>query len=115
MDRVAHFRNKGVLDNNNTLNSPTLDMLISAKRMGLISIVYDMCLGILPLATKRRWSKLVWEKAWLIEDSFWTSTSILHKDNDLLVNALTKTRYLTWWEMSDHYPNRIKNAKLWYN
>ena len=111
-DRVTHFHNKGTLDNTNSLNSPTLDMLLSAKRMGLISIIYDMCCGKLPLVTKRRWSKLVWEKAWMIEDSFWSSTSILHKENDLLVNALTKTRYLTWWEMSDNSHDRIKECEI---
>ena len=110
-DRVTHFHNKDTLDEANSLNSPTLDMLLSAKRMGLISIIYDMCCGKLPIANKRKWSKLVWEKAWVIEDNFWSSTSILHKENDLLVNALTKTRYLTWWEMSDHYHDRIKECE----
>ena len=111
IDRVAHFRNIGINCDVNPLNSPTLDMLISAKRFGLLSIIFDMCTGNLPIAQKNRWSRLVWDKAWEIEDLFWSSTTIIHKDNDLLVKALTETKYLSWWAMSDNQPHMISVCK----
>ena len=111
IDRVTHFRNRGVRNDENILNSHTLEMLLAARRMGLLDIVYDMCRGNLPLAQKSSWSKLVWEKAWRLEDIYWSTTGIIHKDNDLLVNALTRTRYLSWWDMSDHNPTKVKECE----
>ena len=51
----------------------------------------------------------VWEKAWLVEDLYRESTSVLNKDNDLLVKAIVRTKYLTWWELSEKFPNLIIN------
>ena len=31
--------------------------------------------------------------------------------NDLLVKVLSRVRYLTWWDMSDRFPNRIKECE----
>ena len=74
--------------------SPTFEMLEIASRLGMFNVVCEMVSGRQPLIPKKRWSACVREKAWLIEDMFWESTAILHKDNDLLCKIMTKSKYL---------------------
>ena len=60
--------------------------------------------GNLPIIGKKAWSKLVWEKAWTLEDVFWDSSKLIHTDNDLLYKYVGHTRYMSWWRLADLYP-----------
>ena len=70
-------------------------------KFDLLKTVEDMLSGRTPILTKKAWSKLCWEKAWTYEDTYWKTTAMLHKDNNLLNLVLSETRYLTWWLFSD--------------
>ena len=80
--------------------------------MDVLSLIFEMCNSNKPFIPKRSWSKLLWERAWKIEDMYWYSTRMLHKDNDLLAKTMPYTRHLNWWDMSDRFPNRIKECEV---
>ena len=54
----------------------------------------------------------IWEKAWKIEDLYWSFSAFLHKDNDLPVRSIGRTRYLSWWDLSDKYPIMIRICEI---
>ena len=60
-----------------------------------------MLLYIIPVASKRSWSGLIWERAWQLEDANWRVTNLIQKDNDLLTSIVKDTRYLPWCKISD--------------
>ena len=90
----------------NPHNSPTFEIYDAASRVGVFNILCDMVCGRKTLCTKKSWSKYVWDRAWKLEDL--SSTSIIKKDNDLLVKVMTKTKYLNWWEISDKFPSLLR-------
>ena len=92
----------------NPHNSLTFEIYDAASRMGVFNILCDMVCGRKTLCTKKSWSKYVWDRAWKLEDLYWSSTSIIKKDNDLLVKVMTKTKYLIWWEISDKFPSLFR-------
>ena len=106
--RVQDFKSNRVICSENRFDSSTFEMLNAATKLGVFNMIYDMCIDNKPLLSKQKWSQCVWTKAWQIEDIYWSSTSILHKDNDLLVRTIVKNRYHSWWDMSDKYPHMIK-------
>ena len=57
--------------------------------------------GKIPVASKRAWSKLIWDRAWKLEDANWQASNLILKDNDLLINTMGETKYITWWSISD--------------
>ena len=83
-------------------------MLSSAKSMGLHNIVVDMIEGNLAVCGKKAWSKMGWEKAWMLEDVFWDSSKLIHRDNNLLYGTVGHTRYMSWWRLADLYPPLIR-------
>ena len=109
--RMFCVRSRDFVMNDTTVNvyrSPTCDMLNTAKRFGLLKVVTDMIEGNLAICGKKAWAKKVWEKAWLLEDVFWDSSKIIHKDNDLLYGAVGHTRYMAWWKVADFFPPLIR-------
>ena len=56
------------------------------------------------LYQKSTWKKMVWERAWSLEDMFWKVEYMLHKSLDLVSSINPSPRYLTWWTLSDKYP-----------
>ena len=80
-------RDRGAL---NKYNSPTFNMLNTATRFGILSNVCDMVTGKSAIMSKKCWSRMVWDKAWMIDDLFWESTRILHRNNELLHMSLTQ-------------------------
>ena len=57
---------------------------------------------------KTLWKKIVWERGWALEDTFWCLEARLHKELDLLLRVCPKPRYLTWWSLSNKYANTIQ-------
>ena len=91
--------------------SPTYDILNYASKAGVYNKLYDMTCGNKPIMTKHAWSKLIWAKAWELEDLYWKSTEFLNRNNDILYKVISTTRYLPWWELSDKFPLLIKNCE----
>ena len=77
--------------------SPVFEMLNVSKDLGLFKIVRD----ITPLVSKRAWSKIIWERVWTLEDADWKASNVIFRENNLLALTVGKTRYMTWWRISD--------------
>ena len=104
--RVKSFHGEQLIDNHANF-SPTYDMLKYAKKAGVYNILYDMTCGNKSVMTKHSWSKLIWSKAWQLDDLYWKSTVFLNKNNDILYKVISTTKYLPWWELSDKFPSNI--------
>ena len=91
----------------NCNHSPAYDILNNALKAGVYNILYDMTMGKKQIIPKVTWLKLIWSKAWQIDDIYWHTTSVLNKNNDLLMKISSTSRYLPWWELSDINPGMI--------
>ena len=85
----------------NIHRSPVFDILNVAITYGLFEVIKDMTLKGTKILSKRSWSNLIWESAWLLENTNWRASNIILKDNDLLTLTKGDSRYLTWWCLSD--------------
>ena len=61
---------------------------------------------------KALWKQIVWERGWALEDTFWCLEARLHKELDLLLRVCPRPRYLTWWSLSNKYPNMIQVCEI---
>ena len=84
----------------NPNRSAVLEIIFAAKRLGLLNILVDMVNDNITVFGKRQWSKVVWGKAWILEDIFWDSTKLIHKENDLMYRTISRARYMAWWRVS---------------
>ena len=85
----------------NKFRSPIFDILTVALMFGLYNVVKEMITNTTPAVSKRSWSKLVWERAWALEDANWKAANTILKENDLLTRTVGDSRYLTWWKIGD--------------
>ena len=53
------------------------------------------------------WKKIVWTRGWSLEDTHWSLEARLYKDLDLIVRVCSRPRYLTWWALSNKFPEMI--------
>ena len=53
------------------------------------------------LYEKSTWKKLIWDKAWSLENLYWRIEANLSRSLDVLTLVNPNTRYLVWWSMSD--------------
>ena len=51
--------------------------------------------------------KNVWDRAWFLEDMFWKLEYKLQRCLDLVSSFNSSPRYLTWWALSDKYPETM--------
>ena len=56
---------------------------------------------------KATWKKIIWDRAWSLEDTFWRVECNLQRNLDLISVINPSPRYLTWWALSDRYPSLI--------
>ena len=105
--KVSMFNDNRDECSKNCNHSPAYDILNNAIKAGVYNILYDMTMGKKQLIPKVTWSKLIWSKAWQIDDIYWHTTSVLNKNNDLLMKICSTSRYLPWWELSDISPDMI--------
>ena len=88
----------------NFYNSPIFDILNSCQRLGILEMVVKMAKSILPLISNKSWSKIVWDKAWVLDDAYWESLSKTTNDSNILYKTIGAPRYLSWWQISDNLP-----------
>ena len=50
---------------------------------------------------KSIWKKLIWDKAWTLENLYWRIETNLSRSLDVLSLVNPNPRYLIWWSMSD--------------
>ena len=99
--RLAKFCDNVDVGRKNAFSSPVFDIMIVAMEFGLVQVIRDMAMNIAPVTSKRAWSRLVWERAWKLDDANWRAANTIYKDNDLLISTMGDTRYLNWWRISD--------------
>ena len=84
----------------NLNDSPIFEILNVAERLNLI----DLCLNMIQnghVYSKSGWSKIVWDKAWRLEDEEFQIAKNQLRQEKLLFQVIEKPYYLTWWVMSD--------------
>ena len=89
---------------NNEFRSPIFDMLKVSINFGVYEQIMRQ-LFMQNMVGKMEWKKCIWKKAWELEDSFWDRQIFLQKKCQFLVKTVQHPRYLTWWYLSDLYPN----------
>ena len=99
-DRDRSFKNK--------FNSPFFDIFNTCMRFGLLEQVIKMAKGLIPVMSKKCWSKLVWEKAWTLDEAYWRSLTATTYDSNILYKTIGTPRYLSWWQISDKFPIHTK-------
>ena len=92
----------------NMFNSPLFDIFNSCLRLGLLEHIIKMVKGSSPIMSKKMWSKLVWEKAWSLDDAYWKSLMATTDDSNILYKTIGVPRYLSWWQISDNCPRHTK-------
>ena len=92
----------------NSYNSPTIGMIKAAKRLGLLGFIKDFVTGVTGIPSKCAWSKVVWAKAWQLEDMFCDTMKYVYKETDLMSDIMCTTKYLIWWEISDENAEMIR-------
>ena len=99
--RLSDFINDRQKGRLNKFRSPVFDILNVAVSFGLFKVIQDMFNGQIKVVSKSAWSKIIWERAWKLDDADWSAINSIFKDNDLLVRTMGNTRYLNWWALSD--------------
>ena len=99
--RLTQFSCDMIKSRENRFRSPVFDILNVAIKFGLYEAIKDMTLQKIPLPSKKRWSTLVWQRAWNLEDINWRASNMIHQDNDLLALTIGDSRYLSWWHLCD--------------
>ena len=56
---------------------------------------------------KEVWMRMVWERGWALEDTFWSLEARLHKDLDLIIRVCSRPNYLSWWALSNKFPEMM--------
>ena len=78
MSRVRDYVvNRNVI-NGNPHCSPVFEMLDTSVRFDLLEPILEMIFGDTQITHKKAWSKLIWEKAWSLDDAFWKSTRLVY-------------------------------------
>ena len=110
--RLEEFVNDRAKCQSNRYRSPLFDIFTECARFDVLRTLQDMVNGCTPLISKSKWSMLVWQRAWIIEDAFWNGTNLIMKENDLLVGTMSNANYLTWWQLSDIHPEHMRACEI---
>ena len=86
--------------------SIVVDLLHVAEIFNLSDEIRNMVLRGHQYA-KCEWRKIVWNRGWSLEDTHWSLEARLYKDLDLIARVCPSTRYLTWWSLSNKFPEMI--------
>ena len=102
--RVRQYVDDGEKGMENKQQSPVTDMLNTSAKFGILSIVLEMVFGHRAIMGKKEWLKMVWKKAWGIDDNSRHSTKALFDRTDMLVKTIGKSQCSTWWRIADKWP-----------
>ena len=106
--RVVDYLKDVARGETNVFDSPVYDLINASKRLGVKEEICNMLAGNVNIVSKVSWSKLVWAKAWALDDAYWISLCMINRANDVLFCTIPKSKYLIWWQMAD------KNSSLQY-
>ena len=109
--RSVQFNNNMMAGMENEHDSPVFDIL----RVSVIFNMYDIIMNMVHhdhIYNKVQWRKMVWQRAWEVEDNDWQFSVIFHNTMSLLNMTNSGARYLTWWHVADAFPAYIKNCEI---
>ena len=95
-DVVPHHREWSIVDDLLQVVD-IFNMRVNVRNMILRGYTYP----------KSIWKRMVWERGWSLDDTFWSLEARLHKELDLLVRVCPDARYLSWWNLLNRYPEMI--------
>ena len=100
VERATHF-----FDNDDLPEewSIVADLLRVADIFNLSNEVRNMVLRG-HMFSKKVWKRMVWDRGWSLEDTYWSLEARLYKDLDLIVRVCSRPQYLTWWALSNKFP-----------
>ena len=58
------------------------------------------------------WKRMVWERGWALEETYWCLEARLHREMDLLLRICPRPRYLTWWCLSNNHADMIHISEV---
>ena len=61
-------------------NSAIFEMLNTNVRFDLLDIIMEMTLGYSTISPKKEWYKLVWDRAWRLDDIYWIASVLGRKE-----------------------------------
>ena len=94
----------------NPYDSPLIQILHYCREFGLMGLVDQMTRG--HMISKQCWKKLVWDKAWSIEDKTWCDVTIIHDRMDLIKMVSAKPMYSVWWMLADRHQKYMRRCEL---
>ena len=100
LSRLNTFNEDRVKGTLNLCNSPMFELCNIASRVDLL----DTCLNMILNGhhyEKKLWSKMVWEKVWILKDEEIQLYKAQIASEKLLFKIVEKPYYLTWWVISD--------------
>ena len=97
--------NREYLDNSPSL-SPVLDLIKTAATFGLIDYIRNFIRNGCNMS-KQQWKCLVWRRACDLDTIYWNLQARSHKSLENINSIFLTPRYLSWWQLSDLYPEFI--------
>ena len=94
----------------NLYDSPIFDLLRISIIFGLYETVMNMTFNS-HTYSKGIWKKIVWARAWEVEDKDWYITSMFQKSLQKLNMTLGCAKYLSWYHISDAYPKLMRECE----
>ena len=91
-------------------DSPIFDWLRISIIFGLYEVVMNMIINS-HMYSKEGWKKLVWGRAWEVEDNDWDITCSFHKSLTDLNLTLGGAKYLVWYQISDKIPKYVMQCE----
>ena len=106
LERVREFQ----IDDDNLYDSPMKQMLQFCHDFNLFESICAMSEGRIP--SKGLWKRVVWQKAWEIEQETWDNLMVSCKYVDLLKQVMTQPSYSIWWIISDNDRRYMRRCEV---
>ena len=104
--RFLVFNQNKVVSRENSLQSPTFDMLKISELFGLYEEVRQM-LHRTRVYSKIQWRDIVWSRAWELENQDWYIRTNLFKSTEFISATIDNVKPLIWWQLSDISPDMM--------
>ena len=85
--------------NGNPYDSPLIHILQTCYDYDLLDTVRDMFRGNIP--SKAKWRRLVWDKAWAVENEWWDTKMREDRHLNLVRHVSDAPAYSVWWQIAD--------------
>ena len=109
--RILESRlNEFNIENGNPYDSPIIHILQTCASFELLDTLRDMIDGNVP--SKAMWRRLVWDKAWEIENEWWSAKMREDRHLNLVREVLELPAYSIWWQIADDDISYMKQCEV---